>query len=69
MPEFKIGGKAKIKQDSWIKFLKEQNKDPNQPNPGEKEIIHMPNNPPFTNHIMLSSPFYWWKESDLDPIE
>ena len=38
MAKLRIGGKAKIKQEAWVRFCKEHNKDPDQPNPGEKEI-------------------------------
>lgn len=69
MAKLQIGGKARIKQEAWIRFCKEHDKDPDQPNPGEKQVVYMPSSPPFTEHVMLSWPYYWWKTSDLEPVD
>jgi len=68
MAELRLGGKARIKQEAWEKFLKENNFNLNRPNPGAQTIEFMPRHTPYDDCVMLSFPFHWWKVDEVEPI-
>jgi hypothetical protein len=56
----------RIKDDAWLAFLKQHNKDLSTPNPGFQEVLHAPNHPPFNEAVELMWPRWWWKMSELE---
>lgn len=61
--------KARIKKAAWEKYLWDQGKDMATPNPGPKDVVETPDNPPFDGAVMLCYPSYWWDKSDVDFLE
>lgn len=60
------GSKVKIKQSAWEKYLKYEGLPLDKPNMSPQIIIAMPSNPPFHESCLLSFPFFWFKETDLE---
>jgi len=56
----RIGSFARVKDEAWDLAF------PGRPNPGARIIIAMPQHTPFDRSVLLSYPFYWWDEDDLE---
>ena len=67
MPSLHVGCKAIIKPEAWKEYLETHRMDPDTPNLGPREVKIMPAHQPFNEAVMLDFPYWWWRETDLEP--
>lgn len=65
---FHSGMNVKIKLGAWKRYLIAEKRDINTPLPPPQIITHMPPHPPYHDKVMLSFPFYWWHEDEVEVI-
>lgn len=66
--QFKLGDKVNIKQEAWKKFLN-QNINHDQKNPSPQEITEIYDYDNFGIDVMLTFPYHWFKDTDLEMHE
>lgn len=59
-----VGCKVTIKPEAWKRFLEDGKSDLDKPNPGPRVVTIMP---AHNEAVMLDFPYWWWRETDLEP--
>jgi len=61
--------KAIIKQAAWEKFLQHSGLNISEPNPGIQTVVERPYHSPFDQSVMLTFPYHWWNESEVEFVD